>query len=195
MNYNISNYECQEITNKGKKCCYKAKHNYENKLLCSKHLKTNKSKEDCPICFEPMTHKKVDACGNSHYYHIDCLSKCNKYGECPTCKNVISNTTSIKINEEADNYRKKCLYLLPPKTHLSINLLLDIIIQNAYINETIIKETNILSECIMDFYNISNINQRNNILTSLYYIVNCIKKNNSVNNINISIRDNQVFFN
>jgi len=195
MNYNINNYECQETTNKGHKCIYKAKHNYDNKLLCSKHLKTYKSKEDCPICFEPMNNKRIDACGNNHYYHINCLSKCTKYGECPTCKEKITYSTSIKINEEADEYKKKCLYLLPTNTHLSINILLDTLIQNAYINESIIRETNILSECLMDYFNISDINHRNNILTSLYYMINYMKKNNSTNNINIKIRDNQVFFN
>lgn len=44
----------------------------------------------------------------------------------------------------------------------------------------------------MNYYNLSNI-QRNNILTSLYYIINKIVKEDY--NINISIRDNQVFFN
>lgn len=195
MDYNINNYECQELTVKGHKCSYKAKHNYDNKLLCSKHLKSYKSKEDCPICFEPMMNKKIDACGNNHYYHINCLSKCIKYGECPTCKENISSSTSNKINEEADNYRENCLYLLPPNTHSSINILLDTIIQNAYINKTIIRETNILSDCLMDYYNINDDNQRNNILTSLYYIINYMKKHNSTNSINIIIRDNQVFFN
>lgn len=188
MNYN----ECQEINYSGTKCKYKAKHIYENKFLCTKHLKSNKSKEDCPICFEQMKDKKIDACGNNHYYHINCLANCHKYGECPTCKENILLSSAAKINEEADKYRRNCLYLLPLNTHKTINILFDTLIQNACINDNFIVETNILTESIMHYYNLSNI-QRNNILTSLYYMIN--KITNEENNINILIRDNQVFFN
>jgi hypothetical protein len=64
------NYYCEEKTKAGHKCLFKAKHNYDNKLLCTIHLNSIKSNEDCPICFEPMKDKKVDACGKKHYYHI-----------------------------------------------------------------------------------------------------------------------------
>ena len=192
MNFSINNHLCQEITSAGYQCLCKAKHQYENKLLCTRHLNSNKSKEDCPICFEPMNNKKVDACGNKHYYHIYCLAKCQKYGECPTCKENILLSTAAKINEEADRYRRECLYLLPLNTHQSINMLFDTLIQNTCINKTFISETNILLECMMSYYNLSNI-QRNNVLTSLYYIINKIVKEDY--NINISIRDIQVFFN
>jgi hypothetical protein len=193
MNYSINNYECQETTKTGQKCKFKAQHNYENKLLCTKHLKCNKSKEDCPICFEPMKDKKVDACGKNHFYHVNCLAKCQKYGECPTCKENISLSTAAQINKEADDYRRNCLYLLPLNTHYSINILFDALIQNACVNQAFVSETNILSDCIMNYYNLPNI-QRNNILTSLYYMINKIAKE-EIYNINISIRDNQVFFN
>ena len=187
------NYYCEEKTKAGHKCLFKAKHNYDNKLLCTIHLNSIKSNEDCPICFEPMKDKKVDACGKKHYYHINCLAKCTKYGECPTCKDDIILSTAAKINEEADDYRRQCLYSLPLEVHQIINVLFDTLIQNANINQTIIQETNILSECIINYYNLSNI-QRNNIITSLYYMINKIVKEEQ-NNINVSIRDNQVFLN
>ena len=75
----------------------------------------------------------------------------------------------------------------------SINILFDALIQNACVNQGFVSETNLLSDCIMNYYNLPNI-QRNNILTSLYYMINKIAKE-EIYNINISIRDNQVFFN
>ena len=47
---------------------------------------------------------------------------------------------------------------------------------------------------LLVFFFIAQNIQRNNILTSLYYMINKIAKE-EIYNINISIRDNQVFFN
>jgi len=112
---------CQGITEKKDQCTRTGTTHYEGKWYCKSHLRIIKSQEQCPICLEDMKKgSAVDVCGNGHYYHKDCMSKCKTVGVCPTCKRQITMTASVKVFEETDKLARMELANLKPEMQKSI---------------------------------------------------------------------------
>lgn len=92
--------KCSLLTYKGQRCSFAASEYYDHQPCCKKHYKYLKSKEDCSVCFYPMsTSTKTGlttklTCG--HIFHTDCLSKCIK-SECPLCRTQFDPALASKI--------------------------------------------------------------------------------------------------
>ena len=92
--------KCSLLTCKGQRCSFTASEYYDHQPCCKKHYKYLKSKEDCSVCFYPMsTSTKTGlttklTCG--HIFHTDCLSKCIK-SECPLCRTPFDPALASKI--------------------------------------------------------------------------------------------------
>lgn len=89
--------KCCFTTAKGTQCPFAGKNEYDTHFYCQKHLRIVRSTEDCPICFMPMLSKKTKirlTCG--HYFHIGCLSQCNK-AECPICRSQLAANIAYKV--------------------------------------------------------------------------------------------------
>jgi hypothetical protein len=94
--------QCSLLTNKGQRCSFAAIEYYDHQPCCKKHYNYLKSKDDCSICFFPMSLQKKTAkeqvvkltCG--HMFHTDCLSQCSK-SECPLCRAPFDPELASKI--------------------------------------------------------------------------------------------------
>lgn len=92
--------KCSLLTYKGQRCSFTASEYYDHQPCCKKHYQYLKSKEDCTICFYPMSLSKKSGlttkltCG--HIFHTDCLSKCTKH-ECPLCRTQFDPELACKI--------------------------------------------------------------------------------------------------
>ena len=88
---------CASKTKRGNDCPYRAKSQYNGQWYCQKHLRVNKSTEECSICFVDMCDKRDRielSCG--HFFHIRCLSQCHK-ATCPLCRKQFSSSESYAI--------------------------------------------------------------------------------------------------
>ena len=92
--------KCSLLTYKGQRCSFAASEYYDHQPCCKKHYQYLKSKEDCSICFHPMSMSKKTGlttkltCG--HIFHTECLSKCTKH-ECPLCRTPFDAALACKI--------------------------------------------------------------------------------------------------
>ena len=151
-------------------CKLKATHHYDGKNMCSVHLKSYKANEDCPICYAEMNSgSRIDACGNGHYYHVNCLfkwvtadSQMGKRDHCPTCSTVLPAKTLVKIYKKYDEFRMEQLYTLDPNKYRSISTIFDKMIQ-CNTREL----PNDLSYLVQSFYQVASMPQH-----SRSYVIN-----------------------
>ena len=93
---------CSLLTNKGHRCSFAAVEYYDHQPCCKKHYNYLKSKEDCSICFNPMslqqktTKEQVVKLTCGHIFHTNCLSQCSK-SECPLCRAPFDPELASKI--------------------------------------------------------------------------------------------------
>lgn len=90
-------HKCCSNTKNGLECKFIGKHQYNGQFYCGKHLKMSKATDECAICYVNMDDKKDRielSCG--HYFHIRCLSQCQK-ANCPFCRKTFLPTESYRI--------------------------------------------------------------------------------------------------
>jgi len=82
--------------------------------------------------------ERIDACGNHHYYHINCLYKwvtmdvlTKKRDTCPTCSEPFPSDVLYKVNKLYNDYRLHKLYQLPPDVYRPISTILDNMIKSG----------------------------------------------------------------
>lgn len=87
---------CCWRTKKGTECSFKGKKEYNGNYYCQKHLRVMKSKEECSICFMDMDKKDTIELACGHFFHIRCLSQCQK-ADCPLCRTTFLPPESYRI--------------------------------------------------------------------------------------------------
>ena len=72
-------------------------------MLCSEcktsghNMRTCPSRKECPVCFEKIGTKNVSVTKCGHEFCTTCLLKAvNRNGECPMCRNMLSENLSAR---------------------------------------------------------------------------------------------------